>query len=208
MDDKKAIATWKLDLDKILQVFNARSVVPVGTSAKRSLSGSRHVGDSGSSIHEGDNAEGAGDDQLQEFRRRFSDIDDQSAVRASSYELPPPAYGAIDFSLPRSPVHDGEGYGVRCGMDEMRERELAIALSQHTARRSRQPTPSRQVSASPPRSPHQAIRSRSTVPRLQPLSTAGKNVGPRYPRTKFECLNTHRRPASSTFVGLPVPNKI
>ena len=46
--------------------------------------------------------------------------------------------------------------GVRRGMDEMRERELAIALSQHAAQRSRQPTPSRPVSASPPRSPHQA----------------------------------------------------
>jgi GATA-binding protein len=45
--------------------------------------------------------------------------------------------------------------GVRRGMDEMRERELAIALSQHAAQRSRQPTPSRPVSASPPRSPHQ-----------------------------------------------------
>ena len=38
-------------------------------------------------------------------------------------------------------------------MDEMRGRELAIALSQHAAQRSQQPTPSRSVSASPPRSP-------------------------------------------------------
>jgi hypothetical protein len=53
--------------------------------------------------------------------------------------------------------------GVRRGMDEMRERELAIALSQHAAQRSRQPTPSRQVSASP-RSPHQAEERPSSQP--------------------------------------------
>jgi hypothetical protein len=28
-DDKKAIATWRLDLDGILHVFNVRSVTPV-----------------------------------------------------------------------------------------------------------------------------------------------------------------------------------
>lgn len=54
--------------------------------------------------------------------------------------------------------------GVRRGMDEMRERELAIALSQHAAQRSRQPTPSRPVSASPPRSPHQAEERPSSQP--------------------------------------------
>ena len=32
-DDKKTIATWKLDLDKILQVFDVRSVLAVKTSA-------------------------------------------------------------------------------------------------------------------------------------------------------------------------------
>jgi hypothetical protein len=32
-DDKKMIATWKLDLDNILQVFTVRSVVSVMTSA-------------------------------------------------------------------------------------------------------------------------------------------------------------------------------
>jgi len=32
-DDKKTIATWRLDLDKILQVFNVRSVLAVKTSA-------------------------------------------------------------------------------------------------------------------------------------------------------------------------------
>ena len=54
--------------------------------------------------------------------------------------------------------------GVRRGMDEMRERELAIALSQHAAQRSRQPTPSRPVSASPPRSPHQVEERPSSQP--------------------------------------------
>lgn len=69
---------------------------------------SGHAGDSGSSIHEGSSAGGMGSGQPQEFRRRFSDIDSQS-IRASAYELPPPAYDAIDFSLPRPPV-PGEGY--------------------------------------------------------------------------------------------------
>ena len=32
-DDKKTIATWKLDLDKVLQVFNVRYVLAVKTSA-------------------------------------------------------------------------------------------------------------------------------------------------------------------------------
>ena len=50
--------------------------------------------------------------------------------------------------------------GVRRGMDEMRERELAIALSQHAAQRSRQPTPSRPVSLSPPRSPPHQVEQR------------------------------------------------
>ena len=54
--------------------------------------------------------------------------------------------------------------GVRRGMDEMRERELAIALSQHAAQKSRQPTPSRPVSASPPRSPHRAEERPSSQP--------------------------------------------
>ena len=54
--------------------------------------------------------------------------------------------------------------GVRRGMDEMRERELVIALSQHAAQRSRQPTPSRPVSASPPRSPHQVEDRPSSQP--------------------------------------------
>lgn len=53
--------------------------------------------------------------------------------------------------------------GVRRGMDEMRERELAIALSQHAAQRSRQPTP-RPVSASPPRSPRQGEERPSSQP--------------------------------------------
>ena len=61
--------------------------------------------------------------------------------------------------------------GVRRGMDEMRERELAIALSQHAAQRSRQPTPSRPVSTSPPRSPHQVEdRPSSQPPASVPLS--------------------------------------
>lgn len=54
--------------------------------------------------------------------------------------------------------------GVRRGMDEMRERELAIALSQHAAQRSRHPTPSRPVSASPPRSPPQVEGRPSSQP--------------------------------------------
>jgi len=54
--------------------------------------------------------------------------------------------------------------GVRRGMDEMRGRELAIALSQHAAQRLQQPTPSRPVSASPPRSPRQAGERPSSQP--------------------------------------------
>jgi len=74
--------------------------------------------------------------------------------------------------------------GVRRGMDEMRERELAVALSQHAAQRSRQPTPSRPVSASPPRSPHQAeerpFQRPASVPlqkhRYEPSSLAKETV--------------------------------
>jgi len=36
-DDKKMIATWRLDLDQTLQVFNVRSVVWVKTSVNFSL---------------------------------------------------------------------------------------------------------------------------------------------------------------------------
>ena len=69
------------------------------------------AGEPGSSIHEeGGGAGDLGVGQTQEFHRRFSGIDNSSTMRASVYELPPPAYDAIDFSLPRPPVLGGEGY--------------------------------------------------------------------------------------------------
>lgn len=63
--------------------------------------------ESGSSIREGGGVRGG---QPQEFHRRFSEPDNHSTVRASVYELPPPAYDAIDFSLPRPPALGSGGY--------------------------------------------------------------------------------------------------
>ena len=83
---------------------------PDGTLSSASET-SGQTGDPGSSLHEvGGNVGDMGNNQTQEFRRRFSDMDNQSIVRSSAYELPPPAYDAIDFSLPRPPVIGGEGY--------------------------------------------------------------------------------------------------
>ena len=92
----------------------ARSIPPSATPSDGMLSSTSEIsgqaGDTDSSIHEDGSVEGVGNGQPQEFLRRFSDMGDQSMIRASAYELPPPAYDAIDFSLPRSPVLDGEGY--------------------------------------------------------------------------------------------------
>ena len=93
----------------------ARSIPPSTTSSDGMLSSTsenlEQAGGPGSSIHEGDGGPvGVGSGQPQEFHRRFSDMDNQSTMRASTYELPPPAYDAIDFSLPRAPVLGGEGY--------------------------------------------------------------------------------------------------
>jgi len=93
----------------------ARSLPPSTVSSDVMLSSttetSERAGGPGSSIHEGDGGpEGVGNDQPQEFHRRFNDMDNRSTMRASAYELPPPAYDAIDFSLPRAPVLGGEGY--------------------------------------------------------------------------------------------------
>jgi hypothetical protein len=72
---------------------------------------SGRAGEPDSSIHEGGGSTGdVGSGHPQEFHRRFGDMDNPSTMRASVYELPPPAYDAIDFSLPRPPTLGGEGY--------------------------------------------------------------------------------------------------
>lgn len=72
---------------------------------------SGEAGEPGSSIHEeGGGNSGVSSSQPQEFHRRFSGMDDPPTMRTSMYELPPPAYDAIDFSIPRPPVLGGEGY--------------------------------------------------------------------------------------------------
>lgn len=90
----------------------ARSISPSATSSDGITSEvSVQADEPGSSIREGGGgAGGIGSNQPQEFHRRFSDMDNPSTMRASVYELPPPAYDAIDFSLPRQPVLGGEGY--------------------------------------------------------------------------------------------------
>jgi len=70
----------------------------------------RDAGQPGSSIRGGGSPGGVGNGQPPEFHRRFSDSDGPSTVRASVYDLPPPAYDAIDFSIPRPPALGGEGY--------------------------------------------------------------------------------------------------
>ena len=83
----------------------ARSMSPPVTPSDGMLSStsetSIQLSESGSTIHGGG---GAGGGQPQEFHRRFSEPDNRSSMRASVYELPPPAYDAIDFSLPRPQV--------------------------------------------------------------------------------------------------------
>jgi len=90
-----------------------RSIPPSAASSDGVYSSTNeHSGDAGqpgSSIREGDGSAGGGG-QPQEFHRRFSDTDNPSLIRASVYDLPPPAYDAIDFSLPRPPALGGEGY--------------------------------------------------------------------------------------------------
>ena len=71
---------------------------------------SGQAGDTDSSIHEDGSVEGVGNGQPQEFLRRYSDMGNQQIIRTSAYELPPPAYDAIDFSIPRPPVLGEEGY--------------------------------------------------------------------------------------------------
>ena len=92
----------------------ARSIPPPTAPSDGMFSAnetSREAGEPGSSIHEGGGgAGGVGSGQPQGFLRRFSGIDDPSTMRTSLYELPPPAYDAIDFSLPRPPALGGEGY--------------------------------------------------------------------------------------------------
>ena len=92
----------------------ARSLPPSATSSGEMLSSTNEtpgqVDDPGSTIHEGDNAEGLRSGQPQEFHRRLSGMDNPPTMRASVYELPPPAYDAIDFSLTRPPSLSGEGY--------------------------------------------------------------------------------------------------
>lgn len=77
-----------------------------GLSSAGEIPGQVH--EPGSSIHEGGGS--AGGVQPQEFHRRFSNTENPPTVRASVYELPPPAYDAIDFSIPRPPAFSGEGY--------------------------------------------------------------------------------------------------
>lgn len=86
-----------------------RAVPPPAASSDGTLSSasetSGQVDEPGSSFHEGGgSAGGVGGGHPQEFHRRFSEPDSHSTMRASVYELPPPAYDAIDFSLPRPPV--------------------------------------------------------------------------------------------------------
>ncbi|KAF9792909.1 hypothetical protein BJ322DRAFT_85797 [Thelephora terrestris] len=93
----------------------ARSISPSAASSDVILSSTSEtpgqVGEPGSSLHTGaDSAGGLGVGQPQEFHRRFSEPDNHAAMRASVYEMPPPAYDAIDFSLPRPPVLGASGY--------------------------------------------------------------------------------------------------
>lgn len=95
--------------DDLARTMPLPTACPDGTLSSASET-SGQTGDPGSSIHEeGGRAGGMGNGHTQEFHRRFNDVDNQSIVRTSAYELPPPAYDAIDFSLPRPPVI-GEGY--------------------------------------------------------------------------------------------------
>ena len=91
-----------------------KSLPPSVTPSDVTLSSTSEIpgqaDDSGSSIHEGGSVGGLGGGQPQDYHRRFSGMDNPSVMRAPVYELPPPAYDAIDFSLPRSTVHGGEGY--------------------------------------------------------------------------------------------------
>ena len=90
----------------------ARSIPPSVTPSDSMLSPTSETpgpaDESGSSIREGGGAAEGGPPQ--EFHRRFSEPDNRSTMRASVYELPPPAYDAIDFSLPRPPVLGAGGY--------------------------------------------------------------------------------------------------
>ena len=92
----------------------ARSISPTVAPSDRVLSSTSETPgrgeEPGSSIHEGGGAGGVGGGSPQDFHRRFSEPDNHAAMRASVYELPPPAYDAIDFSLPRPPVLGGGGY--------------------------------------------------------------------------------------------------
>ena len=89
-----------------------RSMPPSATSSDGLLSStsetSGQMSEPGSPIHEDDGTGGMESDH-QEFHRRLSDIN-QFALQGSTYELPPPAYDAIDFSIPHPPVLGGEGY--------------------------------------------------------------------------------------------------
>ena len=92
-----------------------RSIPPSAASSDGVLSSTSDTpgdaGQPGSSIRGGgDSAGGVGSVQAQEFHRRFSETDSPSLMRASVYDMPPPAYDAIDFSIPRPPALGGEGY--------------------------------------------------------------------------------------------------
>lgn len=91
-----------------------RSISPVASSDEMFSSASEtpgQAGEPGSSIHAGgDGAGGVGVAQPQEFHRRFSEPDNHATMRASVYDLPPPAYDAIDFSLSRPPVLGASSY--------------------------------------------------------------------------------------------------
>ena len=92
-----------------------RSMPPSAASSDGVLSSTNEPsgdgGPPGSSIRGGaGSAGGLGSGQPQEPHRRFSDTENPSLIRASVYDLPPPAYDAIDFSLPRQPALGGEGY--------------------------------------------------------------------------------------------------
>lgn len=105
---------WPIPIPPKLRDDMARSIPPSAAPSDGMLSSTSEIsgqmGDSGSSIHEGGSVGGVGDGEPQEFRRRYSDIDNQSMIPPSAYELPPPAYDAIDFSMSRPPVLGGEGY--------------------------------------------------------------------------------------------------
>lgn len=92
---------------KLRDDLTRSSVAPPDDMLSSMSETSGPVGDSDSSIHGGG---GVGGGQPQEFHRRFSEPDNRSTMRASVYELPPPAYDAIDFSLPRPPVLGARGY--------------------------------------------------------------------------------------------------